>query len=503
MNTSTLHNLASGRVNNKAFGQALEMAIATSSDGIALLDANSQYYYLNRAHVEQFGYAHEDELIGKTWHVFYRPVEIERIERDIFPLLVQNGTWRGETVGVKKNGEPIYQEITLTFLPDGGLICVTRILNELKEVERQLNSKNASIASIIQQATSGILLEDANRFIVESNKRLGQLIDLDLDPDMLKGTSCIDGLQVVKQQMKDPDGFLNDVEQLVERKKPELNQLIQLKDGSYLERDFIPLMRENELQGYLWIYRDVTEHQHAKESLQRLVVREQELNDMRSKLVRTVSHEFKKPIYNTLSSIQLLQDQLKNSGENIYARALEHIVDELEGLNNSVSKLVNYEALLDRSDAALRPVYVRNLVKNYLNYHYKLFVLSEKFILADNAKEELVAVDMDLFNLALKNVVDNALKYTSHSDLIHVETSVHGDQVRIVFSNPLGEGNRPDVKQLGNALYRANPKDEKGLGLGLGIIQHAANLMGGYVSYSVTNTTYSLKLTLPLHKELP
>ncbi|TNF25037.1 MAG: PAS domain-containing sensor histidine kinase [Bacteroidetes bacterium] len=501
MTSKTSSTVATKNVKRPASGKALEMAIATSSDGIALLDADSKYYYLNKAHVEQFGYEQESELIGKTWHVFYKPVEIERLEREVFPLLIQNGTWRGETVGVKKNGEPIYQEITLTFLPDGGLICVTRILNKLKEVERQLNAKNASIASIIQQVTSGILLEDANRFVVESNKRLGKLIGLDLDPDMLKGTSCIDGLQIVKGQMKDPEGFLEDVEHLVATRKPIYNQLIQLKDGSYLERDFIPLLREDELQGFLWIYRDVTEHQQAKESLQRLVVREQELNDMRSKLVRTVSHEFKKPIYNTLSSIQLLQDQLKNSGENIYARALNHIVEELEGLNQSVSKLVNYEALLDRSEASLRPVYVRNLVKNYLNYHYKLFILSEKFVLTDNATEQLVAVDMDLFNLAMKNVVDNALKYTNHSDFITVETRVDDQQVNIVFSNPLNSENRPDEKQLGNALYRANPKDDKGLGLGLGIIQHAANLLSGYVTYSVSDTTYALTLSLPLYHE--
>lgn len=481
--------------------QALKLAIASTSDGVALLDANSKYTYLNSAHVKQFGYEDEAELLGRTWHVFYRPVEIDRIERDIFPLLMANGSWRGETVGVKKSGEPIYQEITLTALPDGGLICVTRILDKLKEVERQLASKNASITSIISQVTAGLLLEDSHRYIIEANEKLGQLIELNLDPNILRGTNCVDGLQVVKNQMKEPARFLKRIEELVANKLPVYNELVELASGRFLERDFLPVLDGDSVQGFLWVYRDITDHQTAKRSLERLVVREQEMNEMRSKLVRTVSHEFKKPIFNTLTSIQLLQGQLKNSGQNIYSRAFDHIIEELQGLNTSVTKLVKYEALLDRSEAVLKPVYTKNLIKNYLNYNYKLFVLSEKFKITDVTESELVLIDIDLFNLALKNIIDNALKYTEHNEQILVESKVLNGCFIVEFCNPLMSGNRPDQSQLGKVLYRANPKDDKGLGLGLGIIQHAASLMQGFVSYSVDETDYCLKLSLPLYLE--
>ena len=50
-----------------------ELAISGAHDGIALLDAEGKYYYLNDAHVKPFGYAHENELIGNTWHAIYPP----------------------------------------------------------------------------------------------------------------------------------------------------------------------------------------------------------------------------------------------------------------------------------------------------------------------------------------------------------------------------------------------------------------------------------------------
>jgi len=87
-----------------------------------------------------------------------------------------------------------------------------------------------------------------------------------------------------------------------------------------------------------------------------LVDYEQELNDMRSKLVPTLSHEFKKPIIKTLSSIQLLQGQFKGAKKHLCSKGLDHIVSELEGLNKGVSKLVNYESLYDRSEAKFKCV---------------------------------------------------------------------------------------------------------------------------------------------------
>jgi PAS domain S-box-containing protein len=477
-----------------------ELAIERATDGIALLDAEGKYYYLNEAHVTQFGYETSDELIGKTWKVFYKPVEVDRLSNLVFAILAKEGTWRGETVGVKKNGETIYQEITLTALEDGGLICITRILDSFKELERQLKVRNEQVSSVIKNVTSGILLEDSNRFVVEANEELGSMFNLQLNPDDLRGTDCRTGIHYVSHSTTDPEGFMESIDRLIENEVPVYNELITLKDNTFLERDFVPIIIDNKLQSYLWVYRDITEHERNKQNLERLVEREHELNDMRSKLVRTISHEFKKPILNTLTSIQLLQEQLKGANENLYARGLEHIVTELEGLNKSVSKLVNYEALYDRSEAKFKPVNAKNLLRNYLYYHYKLFLLSDKFKIIDTCEEEVINLNLELFNLALKNIVENALKYSSSNDVISVRTQIDADELSFIFSNPITIASKPDVKQLGNPLYRANPTDDNGLGLGLGIVKHVAEMHQCKLKYDVSDTEYSISLTFNLSK---
>ena len=112
-------------------------AIAASMDGIGILDSSEEYIYINKSHAEIYGYNSPDELIGKTWKRLYGDDELKRFEEEIMPVFRENGKWRGEAVGRKKGGSKFPQEISLTALDDGGLICLVRDITERKKAERE------------------------------------------------------------------------------------------------------------------------------------------------------------------------------------------------------------------------------------------------------------------------------------------------------------------------------------------------------------------------------
>ena len=101
------------------------LAIENALEGIAVLDNQGRYVYLNKQHVVLFGYEEQQELLGKNWHMLYDEAEIARINTEVFPELMSKGLLRFESKGVKKDGTPIFQSVCLTALPDGGLICIT------------------------------------------------------------------------------------------------------------------------------------------------------------------------------------------------------------------------------------------------------------------------------------------------------------------------------------------------------------------------------------------
>jgi PAS domain S-box-containing protein len=112
-------------------------AMEAAMDGISILNEDGKYVYMNQAHADVFGYD-ANELLGSTWRRLYGDGEIARIEQEVFPVLEREGEWRGETVGKRRDGSPVHQEITLSLLNDGKLICTNRDITERKEREQKL-----------------------------------------------------------------------------------------------------------------------------------------------------------------------------------------------------------------------------------------------------------------------------------------------------------------------------------------------------------------------------
>ena len=112
-------------------------AIEATIDGIAIV-RDGKYIYLNKAHIQIFGYDTAAELIGKSWQEIYTPEEIARFQHEVFPILTQAGYWRGEATAKRRNGSTFNEEISLTLTKDGDLIYICRNITEHKQAEAQL-----------------------------------------------------------------------------------------------------------------------------------------------------------------------------------------------------------------------------------------------------------------------------------------------------------------------------------------------------------------------------
>lgn len=113
-------------------------AIKASRDGIAILDKDGKYVYLNRAHVKIYGYNSPKELIGKSWRVLFDQAEVKRFETQVLPKLYEVGHWRGEGMGKKLDRSLFPQEISLGLLADGGIVCVVRDITARKQDEQAI-----------------------------------------------------------------------------------------------------------------------------------------------------------------------------------------------------------------------------------------------------------------------------------------------------------------------------------------------------------------------------
>ena len=199
----------------------------------------------------------------------------------------------------------------------------------------------------------------------------------------------------------------------------------------------------------------------------------QELIRSRQLFLRTIMHELKTPI----GKGRLITEMLDNETQK------ERLVNVFERLEILINEFAKIEQLLSKSYSL-----------NYQDYHFSLILEQVKdmsmldnwdeLISTDIECDAVINVDFGLFALAIKNLIDNALKYSSDK------------KVRIICDE-----NKVSVANRGAALAKSfehykqafiRNKDEKatGMGLGLYIIDKICELHKFRFEYNYSDGTH-------------
>ncbi|MCH7493451.1 PAS domain S-box protein, partial [bacterium] len=131
-------------------------AIEGAMDGMALLDAAGNYFYVNQAHADLYGYERPEDLVGQNWRALYEERELARFTHEIMPRFQAEGSWRGTSVGRRRDGSLFPQEISLTALKSGGMVCVVRDITSREEAEQALRDSEERFSLALQGTNDGV-----------------------------------------------------------------------------------------------------------------------------------------------------------------------------------------------------------------------------------------------------------------------------------------------------------------------------------------------------------
>jgi len=204
--------------------------------------------------------------------------------------------------------------------------------------------------------------------------------------------------------------------------------------------------------------------------------------NLRNALFSSISHDIRTPLTSIIGSASTLREFPKTLETDVGEDLLDNISEEAERLNTYVANLLNMTKLESGVFAAEHATFTVREVIDRLARRLRRQSGREMRILCPDPDLQATG-DPVLFEQALANVLENALRYTPASGLIRIFCLARGGSVMVAVEDE-GPGVKPEeLPLLFVKFYRAvSAERSPGTGLGLSITKGLLEAMGGSVN---------------------
>ena len=239
----------------------------------------------------------------------------------------------------------------------------------------------------------------------------------------------------------------------------------------------------------------------AEAKVQEASKKVEELNQLKSKVISTVSHEFRTPLTIIHSCTELLelyeQDNLDRKKRKNIQRIQTSIAQMINLLNNML--------LLGQADAGeleFNPTpldvveFCRGLIEDT-----KANIPNQKRINLTSCQEKITAIlDRNLLEQILGNLLSNAIKYSPQGEAVELYISVQKGRVTFTVKDRGIGIPQKELDYIFSSFYRgSNVGNIQGTGLGLAILGKALELQGGEIQVDTElNKGTVFRVILPL-----
>jgi two-component system sensor histidine kinase SenX3 len=223
------------------------------------------------------------------------------------------------------------------------------------------------------------------------------------------------------------------------------------------------------------------------------------LEAVRRDFVANVSHEVKTPV----GAISLLVEAIKQADNDAAAvsRFVDRIAVETERLSRLVQELLDLSRLQGGEPLPeMVVVSVDDVVVDVVDRLQPIAGLKQIRLSADGEHGHKVLGDAGQLGVALSNLVDNAIAYSSAGTGVTIAVKAREGIVEIAVTDEGIGIEQGDLGRVFERFYRVDParsRETGGTGLGLAIVKHIMNNHGGEVTVWSTlgvGSTFTLRL---------
>jgi len=348
----------------------------------------------------------------------------------------------------------------------GGLAeSLNRMAAQLESRLQTVVSQRNQLEAVLSSMLEGVIAVSRDERIISINQAAAKWFDI--DPEKVRGRSIPEAIRNLAIQKF--------VTRSLQGRTPVEDDITVFRNGErVLNIKSAPLLEVGpEPTGMLIVFSDVTQ-------LRRL-------EDMRRDFVANVSHEIKTPLTAIKGFVETLHqntDATPEEAERFLGIISKH-VDRLNTIIEDLLMLSRIENEGERGDLKREKARLHHIFQNALQICRPQ--ADEKRIRIElGGDEELSAmVDPVLFEQAMVNLLDNAVKYSDPAKTVRILARTVDHEIQIQVQDHGIGIEKKHLPRLFERFYRvdkARSRAAGGTGLGLAIVKHIAQAHGGRVT---------------------
>lgn len=413
---------------------------------------------------------------------------------------------------------------------------------EVREnIQQNLENSRLRFKTIFDEANDAIMIHDINNVILEANKeaierygldgknlskiRYDDLLSEDIKPFLNERRKIVsdEKYAVFESEHIDKDGkiiyvenkitfiehdnfkfYVNVSRDITSRKLQEIEQ----RDAENKLRKMV-LERTAQLEDAMTELRAEIEDKNkteqelikTKEELEKSLEIEREYSALKTRFVSMISHEYRTPLTVILSSTYILDHFFNIQDKENFQKNITKIQGSVQSMTNlleDVIKIGKSESQL--SQVSLNKFNIIKLIDEILNEIKFIEKTPHNYEFICEYKELHINSDEKLQSHIIRNLIQNASKYSEKGTTIKVKLYMVDDNMNLIVSDEGIGIPENDLKHLFEPFFRSgNVGAREGTGLGLPLTKRYTEALNGTIEVeSIENQGTSMKLVFPI-----
>lgn len=228
----------------------------------------------------------------------------------------------------------------------------------------------------------------------------------------------------------------------------------------------------------------------VKKALKEEIAALKSLDRLKSSFLSTISHKFRTPLTSISLFLQNLATGVFVADDPQFRTSIRLVSDEAAYLERLVSDLLVFSRMMDTGEALRRkPVSIKKAIHNILGDSREISIKPAIEAVIDLQDVPLIRVDQEKITFALKQIIDNAYKFSGEKGTVTI--SLRSDDVGIYIDVcDTGAGLPQDeMPKVFDKFYQIDPHNTgqiRGFGLGLYYAREFVRMHGGSITLEST-----------------